>query len=41
MPGPPFYAGDGGHGELRLSFSHLGEDEYDEAVRRLASVIRR
>jgi 2-aminoadipate transaminase len=40
VPGPPFYSGDDGRGELRLSFSHLGEDEYDEAVRRLAGVIR-
>ena len=40
VPGPPFYAGDGGRGELRLSFSHLGEGEYDEAVRRLAGVLR-
>ena len=40
VPGPPFYSGDDGHGELRLSFSHLGAGEYDEAVRRLASVIR-
>jgi 2-aminoadipate transaminase len=40
VPGPPFYAGEGGSGELRLSFSHLGAGEYDEAVRRLASVIR-
>jgi 2-aminoadipate transaminase len=40
VPGPPFYADGGGSGELRLSFSHLGADEYDEAVRRLASVIR-
>ena len=28
------------HSELRLSFSHLGAGEYDEAVRRLAGVIR-
>jgi 2-aminoadipate transaminase len=40
VPGPPFYADGGGHRELRLSFSHLGADEYDEAVRRLASVLR-
>src|SRR4051812_26472139 len=40
VPGPPFYAGDGdGRGELRLSFSHLGEAELDEAVRRLAGVV--
>ena len=29
-----------GANELRLSFSHLGAGEYDEAVRRLASVVR-
>ena len=40
VPGPPFYAHDGGRGEVRLSFSHLGAGDYDEAVRRLASVIR-
>ena len=40
VPGPPFYARDGGGDELRLSFSHLAEAEYDEAVRRLAGVIR-
>ena len=40
VPGSPFYAADGGRDELRLSFSHLGAGEYDEAVRRLASVIR-
>jgi 2-aminoadipate transaminase len=40
VPGPPFYAGDDGGAEMRLSFSHLGAGEYDEAVRRLASVIR-
>jgi 2-aminoadipate transaminase len=39
VPGPPFYAGEGGSSELRLSFSHLAADEYDEAVRRLASVV--
>ena len=41
VPGPPFYAADDGRGELRLSFSHLGEDELDEAVRRLADAIMR
>jgi len=40
VPGPPFYAREGGGNELRLSFSHLAEAEYDEAVRRLAGVIR-
>ena len=40
VPGAPFYAGDDGAGELRLSFSALGEAELAEAGRRLASVIR-
>jgi 2-aminoadipate transaminase len=40
VPGAPFYPGDGdGRGELRLSFSALGEDDLDEAVARLASVL--
>jgi 2-aminoadipate transaminase len=40
VPGAPFYASDGGANELRLSFSHLGEDDLAEAGRRLASVVR-
>src|SRR5829696_1743515 len=40
VPGAPFYASDSGANELRLSFSHLGEDDLAEAGRRLASVIR-
>jgi 2-aminoadipate transaminase len=40
VPGPPFYAGDGGGNELRLSFSALTESELDVAVERLAGVIR-
>lgn len=40
VPGAPFYASDGGEGELRLSFSALGEEELAEAGRRLAAVIR-
>jgi 2-aminoadipate transaminase len=39
VPGPPFYAGDEGAGELRFSFSHLAEEELEEAVRRLAGVV--
>jgi 2-aminoadipate transaminase len=40
VPGHPFYPGEaGGAAELRLSFSHLGEDELAEAGRRLAGVI--
>jgi 2-aminoadipate transaminase len=42
VPGPPFYAADGaGRGELRFSFSYLGEEDLEEAVRRLAGVIAR
>ena len=40
VPGAPFYASELGAGELRLSFSHLGEADLAEAGRRLASVIR-
>jgi 2-aminoadipate transaminase len=40
VPGPPFYAGDEGRHELRLSFSHLTEPELDTAVERLGGVIR-
>ena len=40
VPGAPFYSGDEGRNELRLSFSHLGEADLDVAVERLAGVIR-
>ena len=39
VPGAPFYPGDDGRSELRLSFSALGEPDLDEAAARLASVI--
>ena len=39
-PRPAFYAGDDGRNEMRLSFSHLSEEELDRAVERLAGVIR-
>jgi 2-aminoadipate transaminase len=40
VPGAPFYPRDGdGRDELRLSFSALGEEDLDEAVARLASVL--
>jgi 2-aminoadipate transaminase len=42
VPGHPFYPGErGGAAEMRLSFSHLTEDELAEAGERLAGVIRR
>jgi 2-aminoadipate transaminase len=39
VPGAPFYAGDGGRDELRLSFSYLAQAELAIAVERLAAVI--
>jgi 2-aminoadipate transaminase len=40
VPGRPFYVSDEGHNEMRLSFSHLSEPEFDAAVERLAGVVR-
>jgi 2-aminoadipate transaminase len=39
VAGAPFYAGEGGRNELRLSFSFLGQDELATAVQRLSGVI--
>jgi 2-aminoadipate transaminase len=39
VPGAPFYAGEGGLDELRLSFSYLAQAELATAVERLAAVI--
>jgi 2-aminoadipate transaminase len=39
VPGAPFYPGDGGRDELRISFSYLAEQELETAVERLAGVI--
>jgi len=39
VPGRPFYVGEQGADELRLSFSHLSEDDLGTAVERLAGVI--
>jgi 2-aminoadipate transaminase len=40
VPGRPFYASGAGANELRLSFSHLDEQELDTAVERLARVLQ-
>ncbi len=40
VPGHAFYASDSGRNEIRLSFSHLSEEDLDRAVERLAGVIR-
>jgi 2-aminoadipate transaminase len=39
VPGRPFSLGEEGDNALRLSFSRLGEEDLDEAVRRLAVAI--
>ncbi len=39
VPGRPFYVDDQGAGEIRLSFSALGEEQLREAARRLAGVV--
>src|SRR5690349_20419983 len=41
VPGAPFYVGDEGARELRLSFSALNEEQLAEGARRLAGVITR
>jgi 2-aminoadipate transaminase len=40
VPGHPFYVGDEGGNEMRLSFSALNEDQLAEAAKRLAVVIQ-
>lgn len=40
VPGLPFYVGDEGRNELRLSFSFLDEAEIAVAIERLGGVIR-
>jgi 2-aminoadipate transaminase len=39
VPGRPFYVDDAGLNELRLSFSHLDEDQLSTAAERLAKVV--
>jgi 2-aminoadipate transaminase len=40
VPGPPFHVGEDGRNAMRLSFSHLTEDELETAAERLAAVFR-
>ncbi len=40
VPGAPFHPTGGARSALRLSYSHLPEGDYDEALRRLASAVR-
>ena len=40
VPGRPFYIGDGGTSQIRLSYSRVAEDLIDEGIRRIAEVAR-
>ena len=39
VPGRPFFADGGGRNTLRLAFSRVADDDVDEGVRRLASLL--
>jgi 2-aminoadipate transaminase len=39
VPGRPFYIGDGGTSQIRLSYSRASDDEIDEGIRRIARVL--
>jgi 2-aminoadipate transaminase len=40
VPGRPFYVGDGGTSQIRLSYSRVADDLIDEGIRRIAAVAR-
>jgi 2-aminoadipate transaminase len=40
VPGRPFYIGDGGTSQIRLSYSRVADDLIDEGIRRIAAVAR-
>jgi 2-aminoadipate transaminase len=40
VPGRPFYVGDGGSSQIRLSYSRIADDLIDEGIRRIAAVAR-
>jgi 2-aminoadipate transaminase len=40
VPGRPFYAGDGGASQIRLSYSRVADDLIGEGVRRIGAVAR-
>jgi len=39
VPGAPFYPDGGGRNALRLAFSRVDDDDIEEGIQRLASVI--
>jgi 2-aminoadipate transaminase len=40
VPGRPFYIGDGGTSQIRLSYSRATDEEIDEGIRRIGAVVR-
>jgi 2-aminoadipate transaminase len=40
VPGRPFYPGDDGHAQLRLSYSRVDDDLIDEGIRRIGEVLK-
>lgn len=39
VPGRPFYIGEGGTSQIRLSYSRVADDLIDEGIRRIAAVV--
>jgi 2-aminoadipate transaminase len=40
VPGRPFYAGDDGHCQIRLSYSRVADELIDEGIRRIGEVLK-
>jgi 2-aminoadipate transaminase len=40
VPGRPFYAGDDGHAQIRLSYSRVADELIDEGIRRIGEVLK-
>jgi len=40
VPGRPFYPGDGGYAQMRLSYSRVDDDLIDEGIRRIGEVLK-
>jgi 2-aminoadipate transaminase len=40
VPGRPFYPGDDGHAQLRLSYSRVNDELIDEGIRRIGEVLK-
>lgn len=40
VPGRPFYPGDDGHAQMRISYSRVDDELIDEGIRRIGEVLR-